>query len=77
MNIKPSVFLLILVFLLFTALGDSIFPEPLKGASYNTRTSINKFALSIFPKWEPKQKPHERTRKALEKLEKDTSEDNK
>lgn len=73
MNIKPSIFLLILMFLLFTALGDSVLPEPLKSASYNTRTSINKFALGLFPTWEPKQKPHERTRKALDKLEKGAS----
>lgn len=73
MNIKPSIFLLILAFLLFTALGDSVLPEPLKTASYNTRTTINKFTIGLFPAWQPKQKPHERTRKALEKLEKNTS----
>ena len=62
-----------LIFLLFIALGDSVLPEPLKSASYNTRSNINKFAISLFPTWEPKHKPHERTRKALEETEKSAS----
>ena len=61
------------MFLLFTALGDSVLPEPLKSASYNTRMNINKFAIALFPTWEPKLNRHERTMKALEKTEKEAN----
>ncbi|MEM7554491.1 MAG: hypothetical protein AAF378_10390 [Cyanobacteria bacterium P01_A01_bin.84] len=69
MNRKPGIFLLLVVFLLFIALGDSILPEPMKSASYNTRTGINNFVIGLFPSWEPKLDPKKRTRDAIEKTE--------
>jgi hypothetical protein len=53
---------------LFVALGDTFLPEPLKGASYHTRTSINQSLVSIFPSWQPKTNPYRKTNNAVEKL---------
>jgi hypothetical protein len=66
---KPSIILILLVFVLFVAIGDSVLPEPMKSASLNTRKTINKQLIELFPTRESKLKPHERTRKAIEEAE--------
>ncbi len=58
--ILPSV----LVFLFFVSLGDQFLPEPLSSASFNTRTSINEFLISLFPEKEFTN-PYERTEDAI------------
>ncbi|MBF2015431.1 MAG: hypothetical protein IGS23_09585 [Rivularia sp. T60_A2020_040] len=66
---NPSIILLLLVFVLFVGIGDRVLPEPMKSASFNTRTTINKNLLGLFPTWKSKLKPHERTNKAIENTE--------
>ena len=68
---KKSYFILaLLIFALFVGIGDSVLPEPMKSASLNTRKSINKHLVGLFPNRRSKLKPHERTRKAIEEAEK-------
>ncbi|MEM7726399.1 MAG: hypothetical protein AAF208_08500 [Cyanobacteria bacterium P01_A01_bin.45] len=69
MNKKPGIFLLFIVFLLFVTLGDTVLPEPMKSASYNTRTGINNFVIGLFPDWRPKIDPKQRTQDAIERTE--------
>ena len=59
----------LLLFLAFVGIGDSVLPEPMKSASLNTRTTINKQLMGLFPNRESKLKPHERTNKAIDELE--------
>ncbi|MEO1374943.1 MAG: hypothetical protein AAFW70_11595 [Cyanobacteria bacterium J06635_10] len=59
----------LLLFLGFVGIGDSVLPEPMKSASLNTRTTINKHLMGLFPNRESKLKPHKRTNKAIEELE--------
>lgn len=66
---KPSIILVILLFVLFVGIGDSVLPEPMKSASLNTRKTINKHLIGLFPTRKSKLKPHERTRKAIEEAE--------
>jgi hypothetical protein len=61
--------LIIIGFLLFVAGGDQVLPGALGKASTQTRTSINRFFIGLFPYWQPKTKPYERTEKELRKLE--------
>ncbi|MEA5597975.1 hypothetical protein [Rivularia sp. UHCC 0363] len=67
---KPPIILILLIFILFVGIGDSVLPEPMKSASLNTRESINKNLLGLFPTWKSKLKPNERTNKAIEEAEK-------
>lgn len=61
---------ILLIAILFVALGDSFLPQPLSGASLSTRTALNSAIAGIFPSWRPKTKPYERTEKALDQEEK-------
>ncbi|MEB3336415.1 MAG: hypothetical protein VKJ46_03065 [Leptolyngbyaceae bacterium] len=65
-KIKATVPLILIFGLLFIGLGDSIFPQPLKGISLQTRNSLNAFMMGLVPKSTPKVKVYERTEKALE-----------
>lgn len=58
----------LVIFLIFVGLGDKFLPEPLKGMSSKTRTSINQLVIGLFPKKEFKN-PHQRTEDALEQQE--------
>ena len=66
---KPPIILILLLFALFVGIGDSVLPEPMKSASLNTRKTINKNLIGLFPTRESKLKPHERTNKAIEEAE--------
>ncbi|WP_353930062.1 hypothetical protein WJM97_17430 [Okeanomitos corallinicola TIOX110] len=55
---------------LFVAGGDKIFPGAVGEASTQARTTVNNFFVGLFPTWEPKTKPYERTEKELENIEK-------
>jgi hypothetical protein len=61
--------LIIIGFILFVAGGDQVFPGELGKASKQTRTAVNQFFVGLFPAWEPKTKPYERTEKELRKIE--------
>ncbi|MDJ0734140.1 MAG: hypothetical protein QNJ47_08680 [Nostocaceae cyanobacterium] len=67
---KGNFTLLILLSLIFIGFGDSFLPQPLSSASRNTRTTINNLLVGIFPTWQPKTKPYERTQDALEQTQK-------
>jgi hypothetical protein len=54
---------------LFIAGGDRVFPGTVGQASTQTRTVVNSFFVGLFPSWEPKTKPYERTEQELEKIE--------
>ena len=66
---KSNFILLFLLFAIFVGIGDSVLPEPMKSASLNTRTTINKSLIGLFPTRKSKLKPHERTNKAIEEAE--------
>ncbi|MDJ0676856.1 MAG: hypothetical protein QNJ36_16005 [Calothrix sp. MO_167.B42] len=57
--------------LIFIGFGDNFLPKPLNNASFHTRTTINNFIVGMFPTWEPKVKPHQRTEKAVEEIQTD------
>ncbi|MDJ0619928.1 MAG: hypothetical protein QNJ63_24835 [Calothrix sp. MO_192.B10] len=67
---KGNFGLLIVLLLVFIGFGDSFLPKPLSTASFQTRTTINNFVVGMFPTWEPKTKPYERTESALEEAQK-------
>ncbi|NEO87431.1 MAG: hypothetical protein F6J87_24700 [Spirulina sp. SIO3F2] len=50
MNLKPSIkYGIPVAILFFIVMGDQILPEPLKSASYNTRTAIvNYVGRTVF-----------------------------
>jgi len=64
-NITP---ILIVLTLIFIAVGDRFLPKPLSTASFQTRTSVNNFLVGLFPTRRPRN-PNERTEKALEQQE--------
>lgn len=66
---KSNLIVLLLLFAIFVGIGDSFLPEPMKSASLNTRKTINKNLIGLFPNRKSKLKPHERTRKAIEEAE--------
>ena len=68
MRSKTAFPLLVIISLLFISVGDRILPQPLSNLSKSTRTSINRFLLSIFPDKEFKD-PHKRTEDAIKKEE--------
>lgn len=71
---QPTFFLLLIVSLVFIGYGDSFLPQPLSTASLQTRTAINNFVIGMFPNWRPKEKPYERTEKAIEDTERGSKE---
>jgi hypothetical protein len=70
MDRKTAVTYLLILFLLFVALGDQFLPKPLSTASRDTRISLNNFFIGLFPKKIPKLNPNERTEKELQREEK-------
>jgi hypothetical protein len=60
---------LLIVGLLFISVGDRLLPQPLSDASRNTRTSINRFMLGLFPKVEL-EKPSKNREEKVKQLEK-------
>ncbi len=67
---KGNFTLLIFLCLIFIGFGDSFLPQPLSSASLNTRTAINNFVVGMFPSWQPRTNPHQRTEEALKGTEK-------
>ncbi len=59
----PIYLVLILIFIGF---GDKFLPQPLSGASYQTRTTLNSWMVASFKIWQPKTRPNERTEKAID-----------
>ena len=51
MRSNTGIFLLV-VTILFVAVGDSFLPQPLAKASYQARTHLNQFFLGFFPETE-------------------------
>lgn len=49
---SPTIALALVLTLLFVAAGDLLLPQPLAGASYQTRTQLNNILLSLFPETE-------------------------
>jgi hypothetical protein len=58
-----------LLLLIFIGFGDKFLPQPLSGASWQTRTTINQWLLGLFPNKEFK-KLNEQREKEIEDLEK-------
>ncbi|NES85617.1 MAG: hypothetical protein F6K10_31760 [Moorea sp. SIO2B7] len=67
---RPKTIFTILFFLslIFITMGDQFLPQPLSDLSRNTRVSINKMLIGLFPKKEFKN-PNKRTEDAVEQLE--------
>lgn len=57
--------LLILVALVFVGCGDQFLPQPLSGASRQTRAVINNAIVNLVPNSGPKTNPYQRTEDAL------------
>ncbi|MUG99525.1 hypothetical protein F7734_47475 [Scytonema sp. UIC 10036] len=70
MDRKTASGFLLIIFLVFVGFGDSFLPKPLSSASLSTRTTLNKWIIGLFPSWQPKTNPNQRTQKALEETEK-------
>jgi hypothetical protein len=70
MDKKTGTFLLIVLSLVFIGFGDSFLPKPLSTTSRDTRNALNGFVIGLFPTWQPKTKPNQRTEKAIEDTEK-------
>ena len=68
MRAKSLLTIIAILFLLFISIGDRILPQPLSDASRNTRTQINDFLFSLFPKKELKN-PHRRTEETIKQVE--------
>ncbi|MGK7876333.1 MAG: hypothetical protein AB4426_24465 [Xenococcaceae cyanobacterium] len=49
MRAKSIGTIIFILLLLFITIGDRILPQPLSDVSRNTRTSINKFLIGLFP----------------------------
>ncbi len=64
--------ILVLVVLLFLALGDRL-PSPVGEWSLQTRQSLNQFVISLFPSWDPKLNPNQRTESELRQIENSAS----
>lgn len=67
--LKPYLFPIALTAALFISFGDKVFPEPLKGASYQSRTAINQFVIGLMPGPHAKVDPNKRTEDAVQELE--------
>ena len=65
---KNAALLLFLGSMVFMAIGDRVLPSPLSNYSWQMRTGINQLLTGAQPQLR-QQKPHERTEKAVEKLE--------
>jgi hypothetical protein len=69
-RLKSALPALLVLALIFIGFGDQFLPQPLKSASYKTRTALNQMMESSFKVWQPKSKPYGRTEKALDDAEK-------
>jgi len=67
---KSAIPVWLALILVFVGFGDKFLPQPLSGASYNTRTAINQWMTGSFQVWQPKAKPYDRTEQELKDQEK-------
>ena len=65
---KGNFAILLIVLLVFIGFGDSFIPKPLSSVSFQTRSTINGFLVSLFPTWQPKSNPNRRTERAVEQI---------
>lgn len=47
---SPTLILAVILTVIFIAVGDLFLPQPWANASHQTRTQLNKFFVSLFPK---------------------------
>ncbi|NBD34273.1 MAG: hypothetical protein GVY17_15220 [Cyanobacteria bacterium] len=47
---SPTLTLALVLTVMFVAIGDLFLPQPLATASYRTRSQLNEFFVSLFPK---------------------------
>ncbi|MFZ9739027.1 MAG: hypothetical protein ACO3EZ_13555 [Prochlorotrichaceae cyanobacterium] len=59
--------LIVLVVVLYIALGDKVLPGAAGETSAKVRQSINNFVIGLVPSWEPSVDPYQRTEDALKK----------
>ncbi len=69
-NFQVNVPLLLLLSLLYIAIGDRILPQPIGTFSTQARTAINQALTGSFPSWRPKTNPYKRTNEAIEREQK-------
>lgn len=69
---RPKTFVtgLLVIGVIFVAVGDRFLPQPLSGASQNTRTSLNQFMIGLFPQSKLKQTIKQRNQETRNLLEK-------
>jgi hypothetical protein len=63
---KSTVTLILVVGLIYIALGDTLLPAPFGTPSAQLRNRINQALIGAFPDWEPKTNPHQRTEEAIQ-----------
>jgi hypothetical protein len=61
--------ILIPVSIIFVIFGEQFLPQPLSGISRTIKQGANQFLEGLFPSYQPVN-PHERTRNAVDKMEK-------
>lgn len=68
-TLKPYLLPFALLTIFFIALGDKVLPEPLKGASSQSRAAVSQFVMNLMPAPRAKLDPNKRTEEEVKKLE--------
>ncbi len=69
MSRRPYFPILLVLALLLLMMGDRL-PPPVGPFSAQVKQSANRFVLGLFPSWNPKLNPNQRTESQLEDAEK-------
>ncbi|MGD1849541.1 MAG: hypothetical protein ACFCBU_02685 [Cyanophyceae cyanobacterium] len=60
---------LLIIGIIFVGCGDRFLPEPLKGASFSSRQTLNQVFINLFPQRDRKTNPYQRTEDAIDDIE--------
>ena len=69
MRSKLPIGFLLLLSMLFIAVGDRVLPPAIGQYSFQTRAAFDRMLISLFRSWRPRTNPNQRTERAVEKLE--------
>jgi len=69
MRPKTLITSLLILGIIFVAVGDRFLPQPLNSASQNTRKGINEFMIGLFPQSKLRQTIQQRNQESRNLLE--------
>ncbi|MEM9770902.1 MAG: hypothetical protein AAF889_04755 [Cyanobacteria bacterium P01_D01_bin.73] len=68
-SLKTFAPVILIIGIVFVGCGDRFLPEPLKGASFGSRQTLNRMFINLFPNRERKTNPYQMTEEEIDGID--------